>query len=283
VDARALGRKLGSARRIYGEQGVSGLLRAVGRQVGYAPLDRSSVDEVAIVTAALEIDSRRGTMIDVGGHYGAASLPYCKAGWRVVAFEPDAENRARLLTAIGNFPNASIDPRALSDQAKDAMTFYRSPQSTGISGLSAFHASHVAADTVPVTTLDAALREHGVEAVDFLKVDTEGFDLFVLKGLPWERIRPKALVCEFEDAKTRPLGYDFPALGAYLSDKGYTVMVSEWEPIVRYGGKHRWSRFKRWPCDLASPAGWGNLIAAADPDLFARIESSCHRVAARLQ
>jgi hypothetical protein len=37
-------------------------------------------------------------------------------------------------------------------------------------------------ETVPVSTLDAFCGENGVERIDFLKIDAEGFDLQVLRG-----------------------------------------------------------------------------------------------------
>ena len=134
-----------------------------------------------------------------------------------------------------------IDARALSNEEKDSATFYKSPQSTGISGLSSFHESHAAAGTVSVTTLEKVVREYGIDGIDFLKIDTEGFDKFVLMGLPWETHSPTLIVCEFEDFKTKPLGYDFNDLVRYLEDRGYQVLVSEWKPIVAYGARHEWS------------------------------------------
>ena len=111
------------------------------------------------------------------------------------------------------------------------MVLFRSSLSTGISGLSKFHDSHRPADRVDTVSLAEALVEHGIGRVEFLKVDTEGHDLFVLRGIDWERCAPSTIMCEFEDLKTRPLGYDYDALARYLTDRGYHVIVSEWYPV----------------------------------------------------
>src|SRR3546814_16090030 len=95
-----------------------------------------------------------------------------------------------------------LDNRAVSDQVRSGQVFYRSDQSTGISGLSAFHPSHVSKQVVDTTTLSDVLADADIDGVDFLKVDTEGHDLFVLKGIPWERFRPDVIACEFEDARS---------------------------------------------------------------------------------
>jgi predicted O-methyltransferase YrrM len=47
----------------------------------------------------------------------------------------------------------------------------------------------------------------------------------------------------------------------YLVEKGYTVYVSEWHPIIRYGTCHDWRQITRYPCELADSNGWGNLLA----------------------
>ncbi|MFT3857436.1 MAG: FkbM family methyltransferase [Aquabacterium sp.] len=275
--------KLRQAVTYFNEHGTAAFFSRVIQELGPRRIDRHGIDEVAIVIAALDIRHRKGVMIDVGAHYGSTSSPFCEAGWQVYAFEPDSQNRAHLTQKIGHFRNIKIDNRALSNEEKESVTFYRSEQSTGISGLSAFHISHVAADTVAVTTLAQIVREHGIRTIDFLKIDTEGFDKFVLEGLPWDTHTPTTVVAEFEDAKTKPLGYDFDDFARFLTSRGYQVLVSEWEPIVAYGRTHTWADFKIYPCQLNSERAWGNFIATKDPQIFARIQAECARIKGKLQ
>jgi hypothetical protein len=89
-----------------------------------------------------------------------------------------------------------------------------------------------------------------------------------LRGYPWDRSKPRVIVCEFEDAKTRPLGYDYHDLAGFLVARGYRLIVSEWRPIVRYGVQHRWRRFAEYPCELTESAAWGNLIAVTDETMY---------------
>jgi len=86
----------------------------------------------------------------------------------------------------------------------------------------------------------------------------------VLKGIPWESLRPRLILCEFEDKKTLPLGYSYHDLAKYLLERGYHLIVSEWKPIKRYGEKHDWRGFYPYPHKLQTPKAWGNLIAARD-------------------
>ena len=51
-------------------------------------------------------------------------------------------------------------------------------------------------EPVSVTTLAAICAEYATEPIDFLKVDCEGWESFVLRGADWERFRPTVLIVE---------------------------------------------------------------------------------------
>jgi len=256
-----------TALSILRRQGPLELLRAIGRKLRRpkSQSDKSSQHEVDIAFVFLRANQRRGVMVDVGAHYGGTLRRFAKAGWQVHAFEPDSENRKVLLEqGYGEMPNVNIDARAVSDKAGRNVPLYRSEESTGISGLSAFHPTHVRGETVEVTTLEVFMNEQSIEKIDFLKIDTEGFDLFVLKGFPWDRAHPQLILCEFEDRKTQPLGYTFHEMAGFLEQQGYKLIVSEWYPVKRYGIVHDWRRYVTYPCELADPKAWGNFFAVKE-------------------
>ena len=64
------------------------------------------------------------------------------------------------------------------------MPFFTSGVSSGISGLSSFHPSHKESQRADLATLSDFISKEDIAQVDFLKIDTEGFDLFVLQGFP---------------------------------------------------------------------------------------------------
>ncbi len=236
---------------------------------------KARIEELDFVQRAVGLSHIDDTMVDVGAHHGGSSVGFLKAGWRVLAFEPDPVNRERVTNRLGANPRFTLDPRAVSDAPKSGVTFFSSDQSTGASSLAAFTQNHHEAATVDVTTLGLALSEYGIEQVRLLKIDAEGFDKHVLEGFPWDRTQPAAIMCEFEDRKTKPLGYTTAEMADLLADKGYWVLVSEWHPIVRYGVRHDWRRLYRWRSGL-TPAeqSWGNLIAfryQADADAFVEL------------
>ncbi|MCS6967776.1 MAG: FkbM family methyltransferase [Cytophagales bacterium] len=199
----------------------------------------------------------RCVMIDVGVHHGESCAEYAAAGWQVIGFEPDPNNRDK----IPFMKNLQLFPLAVSDQDNQIANLYTSRISSGISSLTAFHASHMPATQVKTVTLRTILRQEKVSRVDFLKIDVEGHDLFVLKGFPFERYTPFIILCEFEDYKTVPNGYTYTTLGDFLVDKGYKVYLSEWKPIIEYGIPHEWDNIRPYPCRLNNAKGWGNFIA----------------------
>lgn len=69
-------------------------------------------------------------------------------------------------------------------------------------------------------------------------------------------------MCEFEDNKTKALGYTYSVMGQYLCDNSYHVLISEWKPIVKYGVAHTWINIGEFPkLKLNNEKGWGNFIA----------------------
>jgi FkbM family methyltransferase len=229
------------------------------------------VDEVDLVHQFMREGNPGRVMIDVGAHKGAALEKFAQEDWKVVAFEPDPDNRSELEHFCAKASDVTIDIRAMSNREAPAVPWYRSDQSSGISSLEAFHKSHEPAGEVEITTLAIALEQHGIDHVDFLKVDAEGTDLFVLQGFPWDKMKPDVVVCEFEDDKTEALGYCFHDVADFLVVKGYQILVSEWFPITQYGETHRWRRFVPYPCELVNLHAWGNMIAVQSGDELARL------------
>ena len=226
------------------------------------------LDEIQLVHRVLSRQRRTGVMFDVGAHHGFELGMFVETGWRVIAFEPDAANRAILTEKFGNNERVKIDCRAVSDKPETNLPFFASDVSTGISSLLAFHESHAISQTVDTTTVGLALEQYGIDHVDFLKIDIEGYDLFAIKGVDWAKDRPDVIVCEYENGKTEALGYTVEDSYAYLVDRGYRVTISEWLPIVQYGAQHRWKKFCSETAEL-DPKGWGNLIAYRPREDFA--------------
>ena len=220
-------------------------------------------DEVQFAANLLINGDFKGVMLDVGAHYGGSLRPFAKNGWAVYAFEPDPKNRKHLDRVARGFETVHVLPFAVSDRLQENVSFYASELSTGISSLSPFHSSHKKSATVTTKTLDWLIEKERLTSVDLLKIDVEGHELDVLNGIDLTHIKPRVVVAEFENNKTQLRGFTVDVLAEKLRQAGYEIYVSEWRPIVEYGGHHQWRRLLKYPCEIDADA-WGNLVCLSD-------------------
>lgn len=238
---------------------------------------REGFEELELMTEFLLPRSHNGLMVDVGAHYGESFKTLAYHGWDVIAVEPDPSPAKHQMIAARSTSRVKELRCALSNTAGLKVPFFVSTESSGVSSLSPFLESHRPIDQVIETdTLNNVLLQHANnKQVDLLKIDTEGYDLFVLQGLDWRnpRQRPSMILCEFEDKKTLKLGYGYQNLGDLLVENGYDVWLSEWKPIAQYGTAHKWKSIMKYPCTLSDENGWGNFIAV-DPSLSKEFSTS---------
>jgi FkbM family methyltransferase len=141
-----------------------------------------STDELYIISKYFRNNNEIGTMIDVGVHYGESSELFLTSNWKVFGFEPDDNNRSKIPDYVINHKNITLFDCALSEQEGE-MSFYSSPESSGISSLLNFHESHKELKKVKVEVLNNMIAKNDISNVKMIKIDTEGYDLFVIKGI----------------------------------------------------------------------------------------------------
>lgn len=130
-------------------------------------------------------------MIDVGAHHGTTLAPFAEAGWSVIAFEPFEANRRALTERFAAAPAVVVRPEAVSDESGTRALhlavepggrlheYYHSLERIGED---AYHRKGGVV-AVPTVRLDELVRRGELSGrVGFLKVDTEGHDLAVLRG-----------------------------------------------------------------------------------------------------
>lgn len=125
---------------------------------------------------------------DVGANVGNRVLPLLELGAKVFAFEPQKSCRNILKWRFGG--KITVIPKALGEN-EDEKNLHVSNFS-GISSISTDWINSVkdtrfknyewgAVEKVQITTLDKAIKTYGVPK--FIKIDVEGYELEVLKGL----------------------------------------------------------------------------------------------------
>jgi FkbM family methyltransferase len=123
-------------------------------------------------------------VVDVGASYGAYALTAAACGARVIAFEPEPT------VAVDLERNVALNPGFDVQVSRDALGSKR-----GTINMREF-APHWPEQTISgpyyATTLDA----YGLERLDWLKVDVEGWEVEVLKGAAetLKRCKPTLIV-----------------------------------------------------------------------------------------
>jgi FkbM family methyltransferase len=163
-----------------GEEHLQEWMRIVNRRVGGRLTYQHHKYE-----AALKWVRGRRVAVDVGAHVGLWSRTLAEDFAEVVAFEPMSEHRKCWRENLAGFPKAVLEPFALGAKPGLVRITPRTPGSSGDTGVdakaerSSLRASiGQAGETCEVKTLDS----YNLPIVDFLKIDCEGFEVFVVEG-----------------------------------------------------------------------------------------------------
>ena len=138
---------------------------------------------------------------------------FYRSGWSGINIEPDPTAFKKLASRRLRDTNLNI---GISSQ-EGTMNFYKFSPSTHSTFSDADAETFskagfqiISKEPVRVATLANVLKEYcKADKIDFLSVDTEGFDLEVLKGMDWNLYKPTVICAEDPACKDvlEPLGY----------------------------------------------------------------------------
>lgn len=177
-------------------------------------------------------------VFDLGAQTGAFSLlakyfPISK--W--YAFEPivEAAEQLKQNCVLNGIENVLINQVAVADYQGTATLSMPNQKNWGLSTLGAnpLRFSTASARTVPVIRLDEFIEEHGITRVDFMKLDTEGSEYYILRGAQKliERDHPIILM-EYNETNMRQCGVSKDDLDALLRTLGYSWQLVSTEDIL---------------------------------------------------
>jgi FkbM family methyltransferase len=138
------------------------------------------------------------TVFDIGANVGQSALEYSERfrSANIYSFEPVSTTYDRLVCAAKHLERVHCFRLAMGSRPGESIINVH-PDTLGSSMA---HETGGAAEKIVVTTPSEFAREHKIETIDFMKVDTEGFDLEVLAGaaplLREQRIRFVMAECE---------------------------------------------------------------------------------------
>jgi FkbM family methyltransferase len=199
-------------------------------------------DEALLQIAAAELGRcSAGVFIDVGAHIGMFSLLAQRfPGVQVHAFEPVAATHDILRAHValnGLEKQVRVVRAALSDQCTSpSEQEIRIPTGTATpEGWVSHHGlvtlgdrplrfNEYTTERVALETLDNYCAAQGIGRVDFIKIDTEGWETRVLAGASaiLRRDHP-ALLLEYNGTNAEQCGSSTPALLQLLAEHGYTT------------------------------------------------------------
>lgn len=152
---------------------------------------------------AQKVAAKASTFIDVGANIGEWSnlvlehLPEPTKG-KGLLFDPSDAAIKILTEKFRQTAGIEILQTAVSDFPSE-MFFYEEPDAGVTSSLVAGYGKTTAVKKlVKVTTLDLEVEKRQWEYIDFLKIDTEGYDLHVIKGAAKLLKQQKIGVVQFE-------------------------------------------------------------------------------------
>jgi len=124
-------------------------------------------------------------VIDAGANIGVFSALAATLATRgqVFAFEPTKATFGILKENVRQYPHVTPVQSGLGNEIGSAELGIENSTGVGNSLVSSgLAASYGNREMVPVTTIDAFVREHHLSRVDFIKMDTEGFESEIIEG-----------------------------------------------------------------------------------------------------
>lgn len=154
--------------------------------------------------------------IEIGGHVGLWAVDICNNFEFVEIFEPVEEFRKCLLQNLKdrNIDNYKIQPFALGSKEHQAH-IHIDPTRSGDT-----HINENSKTVIDVKKLDNFNYDH----VDFIKIDTEGYEYYVLKGAE-ETLKKHnpMIVVEIKDKHLQRFNSSAKEIHNYLTSLNYTL------------------------------------------------------------
>jgi FkbM family methyltransferase len=133
--------------------------------------------------------ARTMTVFDVGanvGEYAASLLELSGDRTRIYCFEPASGTFRTLSEALEGRPGVTLENCGLGDADTEA-TLYSLGDGSKLASLYERRIEHAGVhldhkETIRLLTLDGYCAQHGIDAIDLLKMDVEGHEMSVMRG-----------------------------------------------------------------------------------------------------
>jgi len=160
------------------------------------------------------------TVFIAGAAYDDAYINMAPDTVQFHLFEPNTERYQELRNKFGRYSNVHINEYGLADHS-GTVSYYNDTQSC------AKRTHDIQSKSIPITiplkTLDRYCEENKIASIDFLKIDTEGYEVPILRGAA--KIILETKYCQFEyGGAWRDTQHTLQELYALYPDKKYAEL-----------------------------------------------------------
>jgi FkbM family methyltransferase len=203
----------------------------LGNYRGTAPMYFGSYG-LLIIEAMKRVMKPGDVFVDVGanvGYLSAFAAGIVGKQGQVHCFEPVPAYFDRLQRLVELNPEHSITPNCkAAGEEPGSCTIYVTREPGQNTMVLAYKSGPEVISTlkVPVVRLDSYLAERNINRISLVKIDAEGYELPILKGLQgfFERSRHRpAIICEIAPRAYPLLGRSVGELSDYMSSYGYVA------------------------------------------------------------
>lgn len=189
-------------------------------------------------------------VVDVGAHTGGFSRA-CYQLTRpqhIYCYEPNTDLIPQLQALAGSMPGTTLHVRNVAAGEDDGVVSYYKAENSLLNSALAFNAEQrdflddynfrlAATGRVNQVTLDGELG--GLTEIDFLKIDTQGYELNVLAGARQVLAKTRVVMVETNFMSMYKDGSTFPAVHQVLTDAGFLLV--QWDAPSRSLGVCVWT------------------------------------------
>lgn len=177
-------------------------------------------------------------VVDVGANIGFLSLRFAKIVKKgmVYSFEPDSENFKNLKNNVelNNFNNVKVFNKALGAKSETVLLYKIYTNNPGANRI-LFEKPELPhkVERVEVGVFDDVADQQKISRVDVMKIDVEGFEIFVLQGALNIIAKCKPILfVELAEVNLRQHGYTAMSLVEFIENLGYDVKDARTMKVV---------------------------------------------------
>lgn len=178
-------------------------------------------------------DKKNGFYVDVGAYhpfrFSNTQWAY-ERGWRGINIEPNIDGYKKFIWARPRDINLNCGVSEIGGGSE--LSYYEFEEGAlntfceNLTDTKSVKRIHL----IPTRRLDAVFEEYHTEQIDFLDIDVEGYELYVLSSNNWEMYRPTIVLIEQKMSMDDVIN---STVHTYMKQKGYQA-VSKYNRTVIY-------------------------------------------------